>query len=71
MNMCSKRSDNFTQRNIEPMLSLDLLYITHENLADSDPVIIPYMVVNIRFITLYGHIMSRLYDVMSTVKDDA
>ena len=37
------------------------LFLTRENLAESDPVIIPYMVVNIRFITLYGIISGSLF----------
>ena len=37
-----------------------LLYLAHKNLADSDPVIMPYKVVNIRFMPLYGVITGSL-----------
>ena len=36
------------------------LYLARENLADNDPVIIPYMVVNRWFIALYGIISGSL-----------
>ena len=36
------------------------LYLDRENLADSDPVIIPYKVVKVRFIALYGMITGSL-----------
>ena len=31
-----------------------LIFITHKNLVNSKPVIIPYKVICIRFITIYG-----------------
>ena len=34
--------------------------LTHEYSTDSEPVIIPYKVINIRFITLYGIITALL-----------
>ena len=36
------------------------LYLAHEQSADSDPVIIPYMVINRRFTALYGIITGSL-----------
>ena len=36
------------------------LYLAHEKLADTDSVIIPYMAMNWRFITLYGIITGPL-----------
>ena len=36
------------------------LYLASENLAGSDPMVIPYMVVNRQFITLYGIITGSL-----------
>ena len=36
------------------------VYLAHENLAESDPVIIPYKVINSIFTTLYGIITGLL-----------
>ena len=40
--------------------SLSILYLAREKLADSDPVIIPYKVINRMFTTLYGLISGSL-----------
>ena len=40
---------------------IQVIYLARENLAHSDLVIIPYMVINIRFITLYGIITGSLH----------
>ena len=36
------------------------VYFARTNVADSDPLILPYMVTNIRFISLYGIITGSL-----------
>ena len=45
-----------------------IVYIARENLAESDPLIIPYIVVNRRFISLYGIIIGPLSTNISCVR---
>ena len=42
--------------------------LAHENLLNSNPVIIPYMVLDIRFITLYGIITGSLSAIYSRAR---
>ena len=44
----------------QTLLSLDTIWATHEKLADSDSVIIPYKAVNIKLMALYGVINGSL-----------
>ena len=47
------------------------LYLARKNLTDSDPVIIPYKVLNIRFMTLFGMITRSLYANYSCAKQNS